>query len=363
MKIGVLGAGQLGRMLALAGYPMGLTFDFYDEKEMAPASVLAPQTVAAFTDEAMLAKWAESVDVITYEFENVPLSAVRFLEGIKPVMPNSTILEIAQDRLFEKNYFKKLGITTPRFAAVNSEADLMAAVKDLRFPCVLKTRRFGYDGKGQFVLKAVEDIETIKEVKESFENMILEEFIPYTRELSLIAVRSKKGEKAFYPLVENHHRDGILRVTLAPALQVSLEEQKRSHEYLNHILDATDYVGVLSVEFFEKKGILIANEMAPRVHNSGHWTIDGAKTSQFENHLRAILGWPLGSTEAKGCSAMINIIGRYPKEEDVLAIPEAHWHHYNKTEMKGRKLGHVTITAEKLEDLSARLTRFKQVLG
>ncbi|EKD41443.1 MAG: hypothetical protein ACD_73C00720G0004 [uncultured bacterium] len=359
MRIGVLGAGQLGRMLALAGYPLGLNFHFYDEKPDSPAAKIAPQTTASFRDEQALAVWAESVDVITYEFENVPLATIRFLEDIKPVSPNSTILEMAQDRFFEKTFFRKLGLQTPRFKSVDNLEELESGLKEFSLPCVLKTRLLGYDGKGQFIIRGNADLVKLKQEITSFEGLILEEFVKFERELSLIAVRSKKGDKAFYPLVENHHREGILRVTLAPALQVDTGLQKRANEYLGHIMDSTDYVGVLAVEFFEKTGNLIVNEMAPRVHNSGHWTIEGAQTSQFENHLRALLGYPLGETRMRGNAAMINLIGRYPKVAQVLQIPEAHFHHYEKSEARGRKVGHVTIVADKLEDLLHRLNQFK----
>ena len=269
------------------------------------------------------------------------------------VFPAPAALETAQDRLREKQLFEKVGIRTTPYASLGSAYDLDVAVKKIGLPVVVKTRRMGYDGKGQWILKTAEDVKAAKEglPKEPF---ILEKFVAFTRELSVLAVRGRGGETAFYPLVENHHRNGILRLSLAPAPGVSAAIQKAAEDAARKVLEALSYVGVLAIEFFECDGELLANEMAPRVHNSGHWTIEGAVTSQFENHLRAINALPLGSTTPIGASAMINLIGELPDSKQVLAVPSAHLHLYGKEPRPGRKLGHVTLRAPSLDNLKSR---------
>ena len=353
MSIGILGGGQLGYMLALAGYPLGLRFRFLDPSPEAPVGRIAPRVTGDFSDRAALEKFAHGLEVVTYEFENVPVDAVHFLAKKVSVFPPPGALEAAQDRLREKQLFEKLGIPTTEFASVPAASDLDAALKKVGLPAVLKTRRMGYDGKGQWILKSQEDVRIAKEglPRQPF---IAERFVPFTREISVLAVRGKAGETAFYPLVENHHRKGILRLSLAPAPSVSPQIQRAAEEAARMVLESLNYVGVLAIEFFEHNGQLLANEMAPRVHNSGHWTIEGAVTSQFENHLRAINGFPLGSTTAIGSSAMINLIGEVPQPAKVLAIPSAHLHLYGKEPREGRKLGHVTLRAPSFDQLTNR---------
>jgi len=355
VSIGILGGGQLGYMLALAGYPLGLRFRFLDPSPEAPVGRIAPRVTGDFSDRAALEKFAHGLEVVTYEFENVPVEAVHFLAKKVNVFPPPGALEAAQDRLREKQLFEKLGIATTDFASVPAASDLELALKKVGLPAVLKTRRMGYDGKGQWILRTQDDVRTAKEGLPRLP-FIAERFVPFTRELSVIAARGKSGETVFYPLIENHHRNGILRLSLAPAPSVSPQVQQAAEEGARRVLESLSYVGVLAIEFFECDGKLLANEMAPRVHNSGHWTIEGAVTSQFENHLRAINGFPLGSTTAVGASAMINLIGELPVSAQVLAIPSAHLHLYGKEPRPGRKLGHVTLRAPALDQLTSRFS-------
>jgi 5-(carboxyamino)imidazole ribonucleotide synthase len=346
--IGILGAGQLGRMLALAGYPLGLRFRFLDPAVEAPAEHLARRVIGAYEDLEPLQQFAAGLDLVTYEFENVPVSTARFLEQRLPVFPPPMALEVAQDRLIEKTFFQKAGLATAPFAAVDSREDLAAAVSKIGLPGVLKTRRYGYDGKGQVMLHRVDDVTHAWE-RLGGTPLILEGFVPFEREVSLLAVRGRSGQTAFYPLVENHHREGMLRLSLAPAPGLTDELQAEAEALGQRVLEGLGYVGVLAIEFFQvsprkgKGARLMANEMAPRVHNSGHWTIEGAETSQFENHLRAVLGLPLGKTALLGCSAMVNLIGTIPDSVPILAIPGAHLHLYGKAPRPGRKLGHLTL--------------------
>ncbi|MGB7611545.1 MAG: 5-(carboxyamino)imidazole ribonucleotide synthase [Candidatus Acidiferrum sp.] len=355
MSIGILGGGQLGYMLALAGYPLGLRFRFLDPSPEAPVGRIAPRVTGDFSDRAALEKFAHGLEVVTYEFENGPVDAVHFLAKKVSIFPPPGALEAAQDRLREKQLFEKLGIATTEFASVPAASDLDLVLKKLGLPVVVKTRRMGYDGKGQWILRTPEDVRLAKEGLPRLP-FIAERFVPFERELSVIAVRGKSGETSFYPLVENHHRAGILRLSLAPAPTVAPQIQQAAEEAARKVLESLNYVGVLAIEFFECDGRLLANEMAPRVHNSGHWTIEGAVTSQFENHLRAINGFPLGSTTAIGASAMINLIGEVPDSAKVLAIPSAHLHLYGKEPRPGRKLGHVTLRAPSFDQLISRFT-------
>jgi 5-(carboxyamino)imidazole ribonucleotide synthase len=355
VSIGILGGGQLGYMLALAGYPLGLRFRFLDPSPEAPVGRIAPRVTGDFSDRAALEKFAHGLEVVTYEFENVPVDAVHFLAKKVSVFPPPGALEAAQDRLREKQLFEKLSIATTEFASVPASSDLDLALKKVGLPAVLKTRRMGYDGKGQWLLRTQEDVRMAKDGLPRLP-FIAERLVPFTRELSVLAVRGKAGETAFYPLVENHHRNGILRLSLAPAPGVGPEIQKAAEDAARKVLESLQYVGVLAIEFFECDGKLLANEMAPRVHNSGHWTIEGAVTSQFENHLRAINGFPLGSTTPIGASAMINLIGELPVSAQVLAIPSAHLHLYGKEPRPGRKLGHVTLRAPSLDQLTSRFS-------
>ena len=352
--IGILGGGQLGYMLALAGYPLGLRFRFLDPSPEAPVGRIANRVTSDYQDEQALEKFSHGLEVVTYEFENVPVDAAKFLAERVPVYPPAIALEEAQDRMREKSLFQKLGIPTTEFAEVRKRGELDAAVKHVGLPSVLKTCRMGYDGKGQWLLRTASDLEkTRPELPEA--PLILEKFVAFQRELSLLAVRGRAGEIAFYPLIENHHRGGILRLSLAPAPNLAASLQSEAERASRAVLETLGYVGVLCIEFFEMDGRLLANEMAPRVHNSGHWSIEGAVTSQFENHLRAILGFPLGSSAAVGVSAMINLIGELPESAEVLQIPNAHLHLYGKEPRAGRKLGHVTVRADQVEKLQQRL--------
>jgi 5-(carboxyamino)imidazole ribonucleotide synthase len=358
MMVGVLGGGQLGRMLALAGYPLGLRFRFLDPSPQAPAGHLAELISANYDDLRALERFVTGLDLVTYEFENVPAATARFLANHIPVYPPPEALEAAQDRLAEKTLFRRVGIPVPEFAPVHSLPDLETALEQVGLPAVLKTRRLGYDGKGQFVLRKQEDAARAWEAIGG-PPLLLEGFIRFERELSILAVRSKDGESRFYSLVENHHQDGILRLSLAPAPNLTPELQTQAEAYATRVLEALGYVGVLAIELFQSDGRLLANEMACRVHNSGHWTIEGAETSQFENHLRAICGLPLGATTPRGCSAMLNLIGVTPEPREVLAIPEAHLHLYGKLARPGRKLGHVTVRADNRQTLEARVAQLR----
>ena len=361
MTIGIVGAGQLGRMMALAGYPLGLDFLFLDPAEDSPAGQVAPQLKQAFTDPQALAQLAAASEVLTIDWENVSVPALKALGqgggtgGGKArgprVCPPVNAIATAQDRVSEKKLFEKLGIPTTRWQAVNSLKDLQRAAGSIGLPGVLKTRRMGYDGKGQFVLRRPEDIERAWATLGSVP-LLYEEMIPFELEVSVIGVRSTRGEIAVYPLNRNFHHEGILRLTRAPHGAPAL--QRLAGQYIDRVLGHFRYTGILTIEFFVRKGRLIANEMAPRVHNSGHWTIEGAETSQFENHLRAILGLPLGATRATGHSAMINLIGTMPQRHKVLAHPDLHLHDYGKQPRPGRKLGHLTLVESSAERCDRR---------
>lgn len=362
MKVGILGAGQLGRMLALAGLPLGLEFRFLDPVAGACAGAVGDLVVGDFADGAALARFRRDLDVVTYEFESVPAAPVRDLAREVPVYPPPEALETAQDRLAEKTLFRRLGIPTPEFAPVGSEADLRDAVDRIGLPAVLKTRRLGYDGKGQRVLRRPEDVPGSYDALGQVPSL-LEAFVPFEREVSLLLVRDRQGHGQAYPLVENQHRGGILRLSKAPAADAEGALQAEAEGHVRAIAEALGYVGVLAVEFFVRQGRLLANEMAPRVHNSGHWTIEGARTSQFENHLRAVAGLPLGPTDLRGPAAMVNLIGTVPSPAKVLAVPGAHLHLYGKAPAPGRKLGHVTFLPEEHPGTEAGLLDLLRLVG
>ena len=360
MNVGIVGGGQLARMLALAGYPLGWQFQVLDPAADACAGQVARFIQGDYHDETPLMALAAWADVVTFDFENVPAEAARILGQQVAVYPPAEALAVAQDRLDEKTLFWELGIPIPTFATVDSLEELQSAVRRLELPTVLKTRRLGYDGKGQRVLRTDRDIEAAWQALGSVP-LILEKFVPFEHEVSILAVRDREGGTVFYPLVENHHRDGILRLSQAPCRKPELEQE--GWDYARRLLERLNHVGVLAIEFFVKDGRLIANEMAPRVHNSGHWTIEGAETCQFENHLRAILGLPLGSTAAVGHSAMVNAIGDLPERSAVLSLPGAHYHAYGKTPRPGRKVGHVTLRADDPGMVSAGLERLLPMVG
>jgi len=346
--VGILGGGQLARMMALAGAPLGLRFLVMDTSDEACAGQFVPMVVGDWRDEAALAEFASRVDVATFDFENVPAESVEWLAARIPVFPAPRALRIAQDRLAEKTLFNELGIGTPAFAAVETREQLDTAVAHIGLPCILKTRRLGYDGKGQFRLKTPADLDAAWAAlgaQAGKVGLILEAFVAFERELSVVAVRGRDGAFRAWPLTENWHRDGILSASMAPAAGVAaLMAQALDHA--RELAAALDYVGVFALELFVRDGELLANEMAPRVHNSGHWTLEGAETSQFENHLRAVLGLPLGSTAAVGASVMLNWVGAMPAATPVLASPAGHWHDYGKSPRPGRKVGHATLRAD-----------------
>lgn len=343
MRIGIIGAGQLGRMLALAGYPLGLRFTFLDPSPEACAAQVGECIQGAYDDPAKLRELAEAVDILTFEFENVPVATLETIAKLKPFYPPVSALAASQDRLTEKSLFRQLGIPTPEFRAVDSRTDLQQAVAEIGLPGILKTRRLGYDGRGQYRLRKPADVAAAWQALAGAP-LIYEAFVPFSREVSVIGARSSNGEVAIYALSENQHRNGILHVARAPYRHTAL--QKQAETYLKKLLKHFNYVGVLTVEFFVLRGKLIANEMAPRVHNSGHASIEGARCSQFENHLRAICGLPLGRTEPCGHSAMVNFVGSIPKRNAVLKQPGVHFHHYGKAARPARKLGHATVVAE-----------------
>ncbi len=338
--VGIVGGGQLGRMMALAGYPLGLDFLFLDRSGDTPAAQVASSLVGEFTDQKLLRELAHRSEVLTFDWENVSIDSLRALGRSARIAPSLAALAISQDRIAEKKLFVKLGIPTTLHAAVDSAASLKRALRDVGLPGVIKTRRLGYDGKGQAVVRTREEahraLETLQGVP-----LIYEEFVPFDYEVSIIGARNRQGEVVVYPLNRNLHRDGILRLTRAPWGDAAL--QRRAANHLRRVLTHYHYEGVLNIEFFVRKDRLVANETAPRVHNSGHWTIEGAATSQFENHLRAILGLPLGATHARGHAAMINLIGELPTRDRLLGESELHWHDYGKSPRPGRKVGHITL--------------------
>ena len=361
MKAGILGAGQLGRMLALAAHPLGIEVSLYDPAPDACAGQVARHVAASFDDRAALMRFADGLDVVTFEWENVPVAAAELVAQTAPFLPGANALATAQDRLAEKKLFRECGIETAPFVALETRDELHAAITQVGLPAVLKTRRMGYDGKGQFVLRSESDEEAAWQALGGAP-LILEGFVPFQRELSVICVRTGADER-FYPLTENHHVDGILRLSLAPAPRLDAALQAAGEEIARRLARRLDYTGVLAIELFEHEGRLLANEMATRVHNSGHWTIDGAVTSQFENHMRAVTGLPLGSTAARGLSAMVNLIGEVPATAGVLAVDGAHLHLYGKQPRPGRKLGHINVTADDETTLQSRLSAVQAVVG
>lgn len=342
MRVGIVGGGQLARMLALAAYPLGFSVTVLDGTADATAGRVAPLIHGDFSDREALGQLAAASDVVTFDFENVPAASAEWLAARVAVHPGPPALAAAQDRIVEKTLFRDLGIPTPAFAAVDSVDDLDAAIAQTGLPAVLKTRRLGYDGKGQRVVRDMDAAsKAVAELGGS--DLILETLVNFERELSVVVVRGRGGQVAAYPVTENVHRDGILHTSVAPApasphsdgavaLAIKLATELR-------------YVGVLALELFDCADGLLANEFAPRVHNSGHWTIEGAVTSQFENHMRAISGLPLGDTSARSHAAMLNFVGRMPDTGALLSIPGAHLHDYAKPPRPGRKVGHATVCA------------------
>jgi 5-(carboxyamino)imidazole ribonucleotide synthase len=345
--LGILGGGQLGRMIAMAAAQLGLRTHVYAPEENSPAfDVAAEYTLASYDDEAALVRFAKTVDVVTYEFENVPSATAATLGVHTLLAPNARALAVSQDRLLEKSFIADLGIPVAPFAEVSSEAELHEALGRIGTPSVLKTRRFGYDGKGQAMIRPETDPAAAWDAVGRAPS-ILEGFVPFEREVSVVAARTASGDFAAYDLCANEHRNHILDTTRVPA-GVSPGTEQQAIEIARAIADALDYVGVLAVEMFLVTGDgaerLVVNEIAPRVHNSGHWTLGGAMTSQFEQHVRAVCGWPLGETRRLGRVEMQNLIGQDVEAwERILAEPGAHLHLYGKAEARaGRKMGHVT---------------------
>ena len=363
--VGILGGGQLARMMALEGAPLGLRFVVFDPAADACAGQVAPLQVGAFDDVAALAEFAAKVDVVTFDFENVPAASAHWLAERKPVFPNPAALAVAQDRLSEKTLFRELGIPLPPFADIRSRDELAAKVAEFGAPCILKTRRLGYDGKGQFRIRSAADVDAAwQALGAQVENtgLILEGFVAFDREVSVVAVRGRDGEFRTWPLTGNWHVDGVLSASLAPAA-VSAVQQETAMAYARRVAERLDYVGVFALELFCRGEELLANEMAPRVHNSGHWTSDGAETSQFQNHLRAVLGLPLGDTRMLGHACMLNWLGAMPDAGAVLAEPAGHWHDYGKQPREGRKVGHANLRDDSTTSLADALERVGNALG
>lgn len=363
--LGVLGGGQLARMLALAAAPLGVKTLVVDGAADACAGQVAPLVVAGWDDREALAEFARTVDVVTFDFENVPAETAQWLAGQVPVYPNPGALAVAQDRLTEKTLFRECGLPTPAFVPVDTREDLDRALAVTGVPAILKTRRLGYDGKGQFRLREQADAEAAWQAlgdQAAVHGLILEAFVPFERELSVLAVRGRDGAFDTWPLTRNWHTDGVLSLSLAPAPDID-ELQQRAGTLARTLAERLDYVGVFALELFVRDGELLGNEMAPRVHNSGHWTIEGAHTSQFENHVRAVLGMPLGDTGTRGLSAMFNWLGELPAPAPVLQAVDGHWHDYGKQARPGRKVGHATVCAPDAATLALRLRDIAQASG
>lgn len=361
MITAVLGGGQLARMLALAGAPLGLRTRCLDPSADAVAGHVSELIVAEFDDVAALGRLAQGAEVCTFEFENVPVAATEWLTEHATVHPHPRALGIGQDRVQEKQLFQRLGIGVAKFEAASTLEGLRQAVETVGAPCIIKTRRLGYDGRGQVRLQPGDDLAqaidaAYASLTENYHSgLVVEGMVPFDRELSVLAVRSRSGEIACYPLVENEHEGGILRRSRAPAPNLSPEVQVEAAQIATTLLNELDYVGVLAIELFDVGGTLLANEMAPRVHNSGHWTIEGSVCSQFENHLRAVHGLPLGSTEMAqgGVATMINLIGEMPARQQLLSLPGVHVHDYGKSARANRKLGHATVVGQDRAEVDA----------
>jgi 5-(carboxyamino)imidazole ribonucleotide synthase len=361
--IGILGGGQLARMLVLAGAPLGVRFVVVDGAADACAGQVAPLIRADWRDFDALGRFARQVDVATFDFENVPAETAQWLTERTRVFPNPRALSTAQDRLAEKTMFRACGLDTPAFAPVDTREDLDAALREVGAPAILKTRRLGYDGKGQFRLRSIADADAAWDaLGANAHGLILEAFVPFDYEVSVVAVRGRDGDFRTWPLTRNWHSEGILSASLAPA-NIDPRLQVHAFDLARVLAEKLDYVGVFALELFVHQGRLLGNEMAPRVHNSGHWTIEGAVTSQFENHVRAVLGLPLGDTAALGRSCMLNWIGELPDRSAILRESDAHWHDYGKSPRAGRKVGHATLRARDDASLAAALQRVGTALG
>jgi 5-(carboxyamino)imidazole ribonucleotide synthase len=367
MVLAILGGGQLARMLALAAAPLGVRCRCLDPDPAAPAGHVAELVQGAYDDPQALQRLVAGAKVVTFEFENVPVATTEWLQqhaGVQ-VRPHPRALATGQDRLLEKQLFARLGMAVPEYRIAGTLAELQAAVAAVGAPCIIKTRRLGYDGRGQVRLRPGPELEAAivtahAELTRGYTaGLIVERFVPFRRELSVLAARSAHGAVAVYPLVENEHEGGILRRSRAPAPALAPAVQQAAIDFVHALLRELDYIGVLAVELFDLGGQLVANEMAPRVHNSGHWTIEGSVCSQFENHVRAVLGLPLGdpAMAGGGHATMINHIGQLPDRETLLRLPGVHAHAYGKTGRAGRKVGHSTVVGTSREQVDAAAQR------
>lgn len=359
-KVGVLGGGQLGRMMGLAGIPLGLEFVFLDPSSDACATAAGDLVQADFSDEQAARELSAGVDVVTFDFENVPAATARALQENCLVYPSPDALGAGQDRLEEKELLTSLGIEVAPYHVVSSRTDLLAGLEKVGYPAVLKTRRLGYDGKGQSVLRDQEDLERAWQKLGDFD-LVLEAFVPFQAECSLVAVRGLDGEIRTWPLARNVHSNGILMLSMPGVFDETL--QSLATRKMKALMERFDYRGVLTIEFFLADGKLLANEFAPRVHNSGHWSIDGAVCSQFENHVRAVTSMPLGETSMTSHSVMFNWIGEMPDRERAMKIPGLHWHDYGKSPRPGRKIGHATLTASDEDELKRNAGRLADIAG
>lgn len=343
MKILILGGGQLARMLALSAHPLNIKTLCIDPKADACGGDVTELIVSELDQIDALKPHLADVDAVTIETENIPLETAKAFADLKPFYPSLNALAVSQDRMQEKTFVSDLGIATADFKGATTLDELKAACDNMSLPVVVKTCRFGYDGKGQAVIRDLDQVEKAWQELAS-DHLIVEAFVPFDREVSLVSVRDQAGDFAFYPLAQNVHEDGILRSSTAPYDDPKL--QALAEDYARLMMDKLNYIGVMTIEFFQVGDKLLVNEIAPRVHNSGHWTIEGAVTSQFANHIRAIAGIPLGSTETLGCSYMYNCVGEMPSANGCMSVPGLHYHAYNKAARAKRKVGHITLVAK-----------------
>jgi 5-(carboxyamino)imidazole ribonucleotide synthase len=361
VRLAVVGGGQLGLMLGEAGAPLGIEFRFLDPVETAPAQRVGPLIVGALGDREKLVELCEGCDAVTYEWEGVPAAAMAALTPATRVDPPVRALRVSQDRIAEKTLANDLGIATAPFAAIGDASELRAAIDAIGFPSILKTRTGGYDGKGQVRIASDADLAPAWHELAPAAPLVLEGYVDFDRELSVIACRGRDGDTVVWPLAENQHRHGILRESRVG--HVDEPTQRAAANIATRVLDELEYVGVLCVELFDVAGTLLVNEFAPRVHNSGHWSIEGATTSQFENHVRAVLGLPLGPTDlAFAAAAMLNCVGAIPEPAAIAAISGAYLHDYGKAPRRGRKVGHVTVVAHSADELVERLAAVRAAI-
>jgi len=362
--LGILGGGQLAQMMALAAIPLGVQCHIYDPDPVAPARLCAIHHCATYDDVPALLRFAEAVDVITYEFENIPMSCVSFLNTHKPIMPGNSALQMCQDRLTEKTFARSLGFATAPFVELVPTLSSTDALHAVGAPAILKTRRMGYDGKGQQTIQNAAELDCARAAYGTHE-LILEGIVPFLHEVSIISVRAQDGTTVRYPLIQNTHQHGILRTSIAPAPCRTAELESLANQIASRVLDAVGYVGVLTIECFVVAtpggSTLVINEFAPRVHNSGHWSIEGATHSQFDYHVRAVMGIRIDPPELHGWSALCNLIGDEPADSDIPAGVAVH--RYHKTPRPGRKVGHITMTATDLATLNQHIASCRHLTG